>query len=157
MLRSSPLARGDIVLAAFPFADLSSAKRRPTVIVGIDATLGDFTLAFITSQQVTSAGADEVAISPTHPEFLATGLTVPSKIRAGKLVTLAPRLLTRRLGRLGRLLTADLDQALLIALSVDTARFREEGRDSERERLITLYLADGPTALFVELNLPASL
>lgn len=157
MLRSSSLARGDIVLAVFPFADLSSTKLRPAVILGIDTTLGDFTLAFITSRQAASAGADEVAVLPAHSEFLATGLSVPSKIRAGKLVTLAPSMLIRRLGRLGTLLTVILDQALLTALAISIARFQDEGRHAERERLIVLYRAGGSAALSADLNLPASL
>jgi len=157
MLRSLSLARGDVVLAVFPFADLSSTKRRPAIIIGVDAALGDFTLAFITSRQAASVGADEVAILPLHPEFLATGLSVPSKIRAGKLVTLAPRMLTRRLGSLGPLLTTDFDRALLTALSISIDRFQEEGRHTERERLIALYRAGGSAALSADLNLPASL
>ena len=156
MLLSPPLTRGDIVLAAFPFADLSSTKRRPAVIIAVDTVRGDFTLAFITSQQAASAGADEVTILPSHAEFPATGLTVSSKIRAGKLVTLAPRLLTRRLGRLGPLLTEALGQALLAALSISTVRYQEEGRRTERERMAALHLAEGSAALLADLNLPAS-
>lgn len=156
MLLSPPLTRGDVVLAAFPFADLSSTKRRPSVIIAVDTVRGDFTLAFITSQQPASAGADETAILPSHPEFPATGLSVPSKIRAGKLVTLAPRLLTRRLGRLGPLLTDALDLALLAAFSISTARYQEEGRRTERERLTALHLAGGSAALLADLNLSAS-
>ena len=45
MMLTPPLARGDIVLAAFPFSDLSSTKRRPAVIVGANVALGEFTLA----------------------------------------------------------------------------------------------------------------
>ncbi len=116
MMLTPPLARGDIVLAAFPFSDLSSTKRRPAVIVGANVALGEFTLAFVTSQHVGSALPDEVLLLPSHSEFPLTGLLVPSKIRAGKLVTLAPSLLTRRLGRLGPLLTAELNAALLAAL-----------------------------------------
>lgn len=156
MLLSSSLRRGDIVLAAFPFADLSSTKRRPAVIIAVDTMRGDFTLAFITSQQAASTGTDEMAILLSHSEFSATGLTVPSKIRAGKLVTLAPLLLTRRLGRLGPLLTVTLDQALLTALSIDTTPYREEGRHVERGRLAALHLARGSAALLADLNLPAS-
>ena len=150
------LIRGDVVLAAFPFSDLSSTKRRPAVVVAVDTTLGDLTLAFITSQHAASAGADEAAILPSHPEFPATGLTVPSKIRVGKLVTLAPGLLTRRLGRLGPLLTAVLDQALLKALTIDTAHSQEEGRRMERARLTALHSAGGSAALLADLNLSES-
>lgn len=115
-----PLARGDIVLAMFPFSTLVSSKRRPAVIVAKDILFGDFTLAFITSQQTGSVGTDEVGLLLSHPEFAVTGLTVPSKIRPIKMVTLAPSLLTRRLGRLGPLLTADLNRALIEALSIST-------------------------------------
>ena len=156
MLLPPPLSRGDIVLAAFPFADLSSTKRRPAVIIAVDTMHGDFTLAFITSQQAASVGTDEVSVLPSHAEFSATGLTVPSKIRAGKLVTLAPRLLTRRLGKLGPLLTVALEQALLTTLSINTTPYREEGRRTERERLAALHLAGGSAALFADLNLSAS-
>ena len=115
-----PLARGDIVLAMFPFSTLLSSKRRPAVIVAEDALFGDFTLAFITSQQTASASAGEAVLLPSHPEFALTGLAVPSKIRPVKMVTLAPSLLTRRLGRLGPLLTADLDLALIAAFGITT-------------------------------------
>lgn len=118
MMLTPPLARGDIVLAAFPFSDLSSTKRRPAVIVSANFALGEFTLAFVTSRHVGSALPDEVLLLPSHPEFSLTGLLVPSKIRAGKLVTLSPSLLTRRLGRLGPLLTAELNAALLAALGL---------------------------------------
>ena len=117
---SRPLSRGDIVLAMFPFSTLLSSKRRPAVIVAEDALFGDFTLAFITSQQTASVGASEVVLLPSHPEFALTGLAVSSKIRPVKMVTLAPVLLTRRLGRLGPSLTADLDLALIAALGITT-------------------------------------
>ena len=115
-----PVARGDIVLAMFPFSTLVSSKRRPAVIIAEDALFGDFTLAFLTSQQTASASTSEVLLLPSHPEFALTGLAVPSKIRPVKLVSLAPSLLTRRLGRLGPSLIADLDRALIVALGITT-------------------------------------
>lgn len=118
MRLTPPLARGDIVLAAFPFSDLSLTKRRPAVVINTDFALSEFTLAFVTSQRIGLALSDEVLLLPSHPEFLLTGLSVPSKIRASKLVTLASSLLTRRLGRLGPLLTAEFDGALLAALGL---------------------------------------
>ena len=51
MTPARPLMRGDVVLAAFPFADLSSTKRRPSVIIGQDTIHGDYILVFMTSQQ----------------------------------------------------------------------------------------------------------
>jgi mRNA interferase MazF len=148
-----PLARGDIVLVAFPFTDLSTTKRRPALVLWADAEQTDFTLAFISSQHLGQPGAGETVILPTHPEFSLTGLSVPSKIRTTKLVTLARGLLTRWLGRLGPLLAADVDRALVSGLGITTASYREEGRREERARLVALHRAGGATALLADLGL----
>ena len=144
------------MLVPFPFTDLSSTKRRPAVILWADPAQQDFTLAFVSSQHVTSMGAGEVALLPTHPEFSLTGLSAPSKIRATKLVTLSTGLLTRYLGRLGPLITADLDRALADALGINTVPYREEGRQNERTRLTALHAAGGPDAILADLGLPTS-
>jgi mRNA interferase MazF len=150
-----PIARNDVVLVPFPFTDLSTTRWRPTVVVWADPMQIDFTLAFISSQQIGSIGVGEVALLPTHPEFSLTGLSVPSKIRAAKLVTLSRVLLRRWLGRLGPLLVADLDRALMTALSINTMPVREEGRRDERGRLTALYRGGGTAALLADLGLPA--
>lgn len=67
MLPPPPLARGDVVLALFPFADLSATKRRPAVIVGAGLSHSEFTLAFVTSQHTGFSSPDEVLLLPTHP------------------------------------------------------------------------------------------
>ncbi len=56
-----------------------------------------------------------------------TGLAAPSKVRVTKLVTLSGALLKRWLGRLGPLLTADLDRALVTALGINMVPHRERG------------------------------
>src|ERR1041384_1647050 len=127
-----PVARGDVVLVAFPFTDLSQTKRRPAVVLWAAPTQTDFTLAFISSQQIGQIAVGETVVLPTHPEFSLTGLSVPSKIRVTKLVTLSRTLLTRWLGRIGPLLTADVERALIAAFGVNTVPYREEGRRDER-------------------------
>jgi mRNA interferase MazF len=149
-----PLTRGDIVLVLFPFTDLSATKRRPAVILWADPAQTDFVLAFISSQNATLADVTEVALSPTHPEFTLSGLSAPSKIRATKLVTLNRTLITRWLGRLGPLHTADLDRALVTALSINTVTYRDEGRQDERRRLTRLHAAGGAASLLTDLGLP---
>src|SRR5437870_5292463 len=146
-----PLSRGDVVLTHFPFTDLSATKRRPAVIVGSDPTMMDFTLVFISSQQVAHLNPGETAVLTTHPEFALTGLTVDSKIRAAKIVTLSRTLITRRLGLLGSQLLADLDRCLLTAMNIELAPYREEGLQAERNRLIALHAAGGTTALLTDL------
>lgn len=147
-----PIARGDIVLVAFPFTDLSETKRRPAVVLWADPAQTDFTLAFVSSRQISQVSVGETAILPTHPEFSLTGLSVPSKIRATKLVTLTGGLLTRWIGRLGPLLTADVDRALIAALGINTVTYREEGRRDERARLTALHKAGGAPALLADLE-----
>jgi len=153
MLVPSSLARGDVVLAAFPFADLSATKRRPAIIIATHPAYGELTLAFVTSQHTGFASDAEVLLLPTHPEFPLTGLSVASKLRADKLVTLAPHLLTRKLGRLGVRLTADLDHALVQALTIDLLPFQTESRLQERERLAAVYQSGGEQALLADLGL----
>lgn len=148
-----PIARGDVVLVAFPFTDLSATKRRPAIVLHANPGQSDFVLTFVSSRQVGHADTTEVLLLPTHPEFAATGLAAPSKIRAAKLVTLSRGLLARWLGRLGPLLTADVDRALVAALAVNTVPYREEGRREERARLAALYGAGGVRALLANLGL----
>jgi len=149
-----PLSRGDIVLVPFPFTDLSATKRRPAVVVWADPAQVDFALAFVSSQDVAFPGVGDAVLLPTHPEFVLTGLFAPSKIRATKLVTLHRALVTRWLGRLGPLLAADLDRALVAALGINTVAYREEGRQEERRRLVVLHGAGGATSVLADLGVP---
>ncbi len=150
-----PIARGDIVLVPFPFSDLTAAKRRPAVVLWAHPARVDFLLAFISSQRIRGSEVGDVPLLPTHPEFSLTGLAAPSKIRTTKLVTLSGALLRRWLGRLGPLLIADLDRALVTALGINAVPYREEGRRDERARLATLHAAGGTAALLADLGRPA--
>lgn len=138
-----PLTRGDLVLVNFPYSDLASLKRRPSVIIHATLSQTDFALAFISSQSVATVAQEEISLLPSHSEFSLTGLSAPSKIRASKLATLHRSLITRRLGRLGTQYLYDLDCCLIAALRIDIAPFREEARQNERDRLITLYNQTG--------------
>jgi mRNA interferase MazF len=150
-----PIGRGDIVLVSFPFTDLSTTKRRPAVVLWADPGRADFVLAFVSSRDIRHSGVGEVPVLPNHPEFSLTGLSSASKIRTTKLVTLSAALLRRWLGRLGPLLIADLDRALVAALGINTVPYREAGRHDERARLAALHLAGGTSALLADLGLPA--
>jgi len=144
-----------VVLVPFPFTDLASSKRRPAVVLSAEDARGDVVLAFVTSRGLGSPAAGDVAVLPTHPEYRLTGLRAPSKVRAGKLVTLARRLVVRWLGRLGPLLCVDLDRALVTALGLDIVPYMEEGRRAERRRLVALHSAGGSAALLADLGVRA--
>ena len=129
----------------------SAAKNICAVVVWSDPAQVDFLLAFISSQRVGRPAIGELTLLPTHPEFAMTGLAAPSTVRVTKLVTLSGALLKRWLGRLGPLLIADLDRALVTALGINMVPHREEGRREERARLKALHAAGGVDALVADL------
>jgi mRNA interferase MazF len=78
---------GAVILTDFPFTDLSSAKRRPALVVSTDnARRTDVIVAYITS--VPRNEPDSAAIAPT-PE---NGLKSPSMVRFDKLATIEKKL-----------------------------------------------------------------
>ena len=84
---------GAIVLARFPFTDLSGDKRRPALVVSCDnARRADVVVCFITS--VPRSGPDAAPIAATP----GTGLKVPSVVRFDKMATLDKSVVTGRLG-----------------------------------------------------------
>ena len=86
-------AFGSIVLARFPFTDLTGGKRRPALVVSRDnARRGELVLCFITS--VPRTGPDTAPIAATP----ATGLKLPSVVRFDKLATLDLAVITGKLG-----------------------------------------------------------
>jgi mRNA interferase MazF len=106
------VGKGDIVLVKFPFSDLSDAKPRPAVILWVNPTGIDVTLCAITSQNVDQLSLEDIPIFPTDPEFLLTGLRVPSKIRTTRIATLTKQLVIRRFGKLGTQQIQQLNQKL---------------------------------------------
>ena len=114
----SSLKRGSVFLAIYPFTDLSSAKRRPALVVSASERPGrDCILAFITSR-TEPVGTTDLILDPADRDFVATGLRVQSNVRCGKLMTLDRSLLTGRLGRMSRRLMDEVDTRLKIALEL---------------------------------------
>jgi mRNA interferase MazF len=86
-------AFGAIVLARFPFTDLSGDKRRPALIVSRDnERRADVVVCFITS--VPRMGPDMAPIDATA----GTGLKVPSTVRFDKLATLEKSVIAGHVG-----------------------------------------------------------
>lgn len=106
-----------MVLVAFPFTDLSTAKMRPALVVSSDVFNGqnvDVILAAITSQIPKKAAPSDYLL-PAADQRQA-GLPRPSLVKVGKIVTLDQRLIRKKLGRLSdptlSLLTLKLHQLL---------------------------------------------
>ena len=95
------LAKGDVVLAQFPFTDLSQVKLRPAIVLQSSQLKDEITICFVSSQKVNQLAEDEFALLDTDLEFANTGLRISSKIRVTRIVTLSRQLIPKRLGQLG--------------------------------------------------------
>jgi len=87
--------KGDVVVAPFPFSDLSAAKRRPALVVA--ALKGDdVLLCQITSKMI----VDDYAIPIQNTDFANGGLHQPSNIRPNRLFTADGNIILYRAGAL---------------------------------------------------------
>ena len=89
---------GEIVLAAFPFTDLTTSKRRPCLVLARCDSPDDFIVAFITSSPAARPSAHSITVDPTPPEWRGTGLRRPSLIRVDKLTTLHTSVISGAIG-----------------------------------------------------------
>ncbi len=110
---------GDIVLLPFPFSDLSSAKRRPVLILTEPDTQGDFIACPVTSRP------GWITARPLSPDDLTeSSLPLASWVRTDKVVTLHTGLVARRFGHVTApyrtLIAADVCRFLDVA--ADTSR-----------------------------------
>jgi mRNA interferase MazF len=87
------LSIGQVVLATFPFSDLSSTKLRPCLVLGL-ADFNDVLLCQITSKDYGS----RKAISLIHSDFSEGSIVTDSFIRPDKIATLDKSRLKRALG-----------------------------------------------------------
>jgi mRNA interferase MazF len=85
--------KGDVVIAPFPFSDLSASKKRPVLVVAT-LTGNDVILCQITSQ---SAG-DSYAIPLIDSDFAAGGLRQAGYIRPNRLFTAENNIVLYRAG-----------------------------------------------------------
>ena len=93
---------GEIVLARFPFTDLTGAKVRPVVVLRdlAEVTGGDDVIICPISSRLGGPDRTSVQITRDSVEFLSTNLKAASEIHAAKLFTSHRRLIARRLGML---------------------------------------------------------
>ena len=92
------MKKGDIIQVNFPFTDLQSAKKRPALVLAVEAP--DVTVAFITGNLRLKRHYDVVI----QPDAL-NRLSKPSLARVVKAATLDP---SQIYGRIGELTAADL-------------------------------------------------
>lgn len=93
---------GQIVLAPFPYADLSGAKLRPVLLLHKAASRFDDWLVCMISSQLQQAEPDfDEVISIADADFAASGLKTSSVIRIGRLAVADGALLAGCIGEIG--------------------------------------------------------
>jgi mRNA interferase MazF len=112
------LNKGDVLLAQFPFTDLSQNKLRPAIVLHTSVRKNEVTICFISSQNVMQLSDTEFSVLDTDPEFSITGLRTNSKVRVSRIVTLNHQLTSRKLGRLGTYHMKILDSTLKNAFNL---------------------------------------
>jgi len=85
--------KGDVVVAPFPFSDLSAAKKRPALVVAT-LTSDDVIFCQITSQAV----SDSYAVPLTDRDYISGGLRQTSHIRPNRLFSAESSIILYRAG-----------------------------------------------------------
>ena len=91
-------SRGDIVLIPVPFTDLTSARKRPVIVISNDqynSFLEDIVVVAMTS----NPSPTRYSFVVTSADLVAGTLNRPGRVRADKIYTLSQRIIVKRFGR----------------------------------------------------------
>ncbi len=99
-------SKDEILLVRYPFSDLSAAKVRPAVVVGVFAGSPDCFIVPLTSK-TTGLASGEFAIT----DWRGAGLNLPTAVKRG-IYTVHSRLVVKSIGRLSAADSQQLDQSL---------------------------------------------
>jgi mRNA interferase MazF len=115
------MRRGDIVLVRVPYLDGTAHRRRPALIVQDDRLnrgLSHTVIAAISSNISRAAQPEKLLIDPNHPDWVASGLRLPSVVRCERLFTIEQADVDRVLGRLSNATMLQIDACLKAALGI---------------------------------------
>lgn len=104
---------GQVVLARFPFSDLSNQKLRPCLVIGL-AEFDDILLCQITSKRYDSKRALTLAAE----DFSKGSIVVDSFIRPDKIATLDQKMIAQKLGVLKAAKLKEVKSALKKVLEI---------------------------------------
>jgi mRNA interferase MazF len=114
------MERGTIVLTLFPFTDLTSAKRRPAVIISkTSKDKAGVIVAFISSVIPNKLTETDLLFDSERKDYLNSGLKKPSVFKLDKLATLNKSIFTGELGIVDYITLTAIDMKLKIALDLD--------------------------------------
>jgi len=106
------LAKGSVVLVAFPFSDLSASKFRPAIVLA-SAGRDDWILCQVTSNPY----ADQNAVQIGEADFEVGSLRRMSFARPGKLFTANTLLMQAEIGRLSPVACQNVLKAVMTILN----------------------------------------
>lgn len=105
---------GDVLLARFPFTDLSSSKQRPVVVLSVDNEGEDVIVCAVTSRP--HNGLYDIIVSPSAEN----GLKVLSRVQFDKIATLSKAVISGRIGVMPTDFMRHYKPLLLQVLGLDT-------------------------------------
>lgn len=109
-------SRGDLILVPFPFTDLSSAKRRPVLVLTDPDGYGDFLGVAVTSRQHHSN-----AIGIDSQDMEQGGLPTASWVRFDRVVTLNLALASKVFGSVRKDFVARVVRGVCARVGMDPA------------------------------------
>lgn len=115
------MKRGDVVLVDFPFSASSGSKKRPALIVQCDHNNGrlqDTIVAIVTSNVTTAHEPTQHLIDPSHPDWTASGLRLPSVVKCEHLYTFSQKRILRIIGQLSPATMLEINDCLKASLEL---------------------------------------
>ena len=112
--------RGDIVIVDFRPTN-PSAKVRPAVVVQNDrdnSRMKNTIIAQITSNIARALEDTQLLIDQAHPDWVASGLRLPSVVNSSNLATVLQTQITHTIGHLSDATMAEIDKCLKAALEL---------------------------------------
>ena len=95
------LQAGQIVAFPFPQTDLAQGKLRPALLIArLPGNYGDWLACMISSQLKQFIPALDEMITPNDPDFVPSGLSTTSVIRASRLAVVAEGIFVGKLGEI---------------------------------------------------------
>lgn len=114
------MIKGKIVLAPFPFTDLSSNKVRPVLCLSEHIGIhNQIIVAFISSKVEKDTVDTDIVLDPDSDWFPLTGLKVKSVLKMHKLVTTERAFVRQKLGEIPESILKEVDEKLKLLLKID--------------------------------------
>ena len=113
--------RGDVVLADFPFQDLSGSKIRPAIVVqnaSDNELLADTILAMVTGNLRDANHPAAVYVDPFDGDGIGSGLRGPSLIKCGNLAAVRKQRVVHVIGKLSDKAMQKVNSGLVAALGL---------------------------------------